>query len=151
MTAGAAFVAIVFADAVEASARLPGARVSPAARGRSLVAGVMAAAAVLIWVRDQRRLRLDVSQAPMTTLGAENWDIVQQLRASSFHPRGASSVAFLDDPFHSLTMYHLARLWFHDRSITILVRNGGPPLSQKALAGADYVFTFGQRKLIRLR
>jgi hypothetical protein len=150
MVGGAAFAAVVFADAVEAAARFlaRGFRLPPA--GRPLLAGVMVAAAVLVWVREQRYLREMIGGAPMTTLGSEDWDIIQQMRASSFHPRPGSSVAFLDDPYHDLDMYHQARLWFHDRTITIHGSSQGP-LTQQELAKMDYVFTFENRKLIRIR
>jgi len=86
---------------------------------------------------------------PMTTLGQESWDIIQQMRASSFHARPGSSVAFLDDPFHSLDMYSLARLWFHDRSVKIHGMSQGP-LTPEDLANMDYVLTIENRKLITI-
>jgi hypothetical protein len=150
MVGGAAFVAVVFEDAVDLAARYVSREFKLPPLGRGILAGVMVAAAVFVWVHDQRLLRLDVGKAPMTTLGWETWDIIQQMRASSFHPRPGSSVAFLDDPFHNLDMYYLARLWFHDRSVRVHVASE-PPLSDQDLARMDYVFTFENRKLIRIR
>lgn len=112
--------------------------------------GVMVAAVAFLWVREQRDLRRSIGGAPMTTLGWESWDIVEQMRASSFHPRPGSSVAFLDDPFGTLDMYTLARLWFHDCSVNIRGVNR-VPITEEELARMDYVFKFEGRKLIRIR
>jgi hypothetical protein len=150
MVGAAAFAVVVFADVVEAIARYlsKGFRLPP--WQRRLMVGLMIALAVFVWVRDQRALRLDVGKDPMTTLGFETWDIVQQMRASSFHPRPGAQVAFLDDPFHTLDMYFLARLWFHDRSVTVHVVSQGPVTAQE-LAKMDYIFTVENRKVMRLK
>ncbi len=150
MVGGAAFAAVVFADAVDAAARFLAREFKLPPGGRRLLAGIMVAAAVLLWVRDQRHLRRDVGGVPMTSLGSETWDIIGQLRASGFHARRGSSVAFLDDPFHSFDMYFLARLWLHDRSGTVHVARQGP-LTAQELARMDYVFTIENRKLFRVR
>lgn len=150
MVGGAAFTAVIFEDAVDLAARFVARVFRLPPWGRRILAGVMVAAAVLMWVREQRLLRLEIGKAPMTTLGWETWDVVEQLRASSFHPRPGTSAAFLDDPFHTLDMYFLARLWFHDRSVTVHVASEGP-LTGQQLARMDYVFTFENRKLIRVR
>jgi hypothetical protein len=149
MVGGAAFVAVVFVDAVAWAAesvvrefRLP--------VRRELVAGLLIAAAVLLWVREQRSVHRFAEGVPMTTLGDQAWDIVEQMRASDFHPRPGSSVAFLDDPFHSLDMYSIALLWFHDRSIRVHGVSQGV-LTPQELAKMDYVFTIENRKLIRIR
>jgi hypothetical protein len=150
MVGAAAFAAVVFADAVEAIARFvsKGFRLRPSRR--RLLVGVLVAPAVFVWVRDQRNLRLDVGRDPMTTLGFETWDLIQQLRASSFHPRPGAHAAFLDDPFHTLDMYYLARLWFHDKSVTVHVASQGP-LTPSELASMDYLFTIENRKVIRVK
>jgi hypothetical protein len=150
MVGGALFVAVVFADAAEWTARLlsRGFRLPPA--GRHVLAGMMVAAAVFVWVRDQRHLRLDIGKDPMTTLGFQTWDLIEQLRASDFHARHGSFVVFLDDPFHNMDMYFLSRLWVHDRSVTVHVLSQGP-LPPEELAKADYLFTIENRKLIRLK
>jgi hypothetical protein len=150
MVGGAVFLAVVFVDAVEWAARFLAREFKLPPGGQKLLAGVMVAVAVLIWVRDQRHLREEIGKDPMTLQGVENWDIIQQLRASPFHPRPGSSVAFLDDPFHSLDMYFMARLWFHDRGGTVHVVSEGP-LTPQELAKMDYVFTFENRKLIRVK
>jgi hypothetical protein len=150
MVGGAAFAAVVFVDAVESAARYVAREFKLPPLGRPLLVAVMVAAAVLVWVREQRYLREMAGGASMTELGSEDWDIIQQMRASSFHPRPGSSVAFLDDPYHNLDMYHQARLWFHDRSIKIHGSSQGP-LTPQELAEMDYVFTFENRKLIRIR
>jgi hypothetical protein len=53
----------------------------------------------VVWVRDQCHLRQDVGKDPMTSLGAESWDIFQQRRANDFRPRSGASVAFFAGPF----------------------------------------------------
>lgn len=151
MVGGAAFVAVVFVDAVDAIARFVGRGFGLKPAGRSLLAGVMIAAAVFIWVRDQYTLRQSIGGVPMTSLGFETWDLIQQLRASGFHPRPGSSAAFLDDPFvDRLDMYRLARLWLHDGSVAVHVAGQGP-LSPQDLAKVDYIFTIQNRQLIRLK
>ena len=150
MVGSAAFAAVVFADLVTASARFLSREFKLPAPGYRVLVGVMAVAAVLPWAREQRSLRLDIGKAPMTTLGDEDWDILQQLRATPFHPRPGSFVAFLDDPFHSLDMYFIGRLWMNERSVTVHVMSEGP-LTPEQLAKADYVFTFENRKLQRIR
>jgi hypothetical protein len=150
MIGGAIFLAVVFVDAIEWLAGFLSRELKLPPPGRRLLVGAMTAVVVLIWVRDQRHLREQIGGDPMTTLGFETWDIIQQLRASSFRPRPGSSVAFLDDPYHSLDMYFLGRLWFHDRSVTVHVTSMGP-LSPEELAKMDYVFTIENRKLIRVR
>jgi hypothetical protein len=149
MVGGAAFVAVVFVDAVEGVAFLTKGFRFPPAR-RRLVAGAMVASAVFLWAREQRTLRLDIGKAPMTTLGFETWDLIQQLRASGFHPRPGSRLAFLDDPLHTGDMYYLAQLWVHDRSVTVHAWCQGP-LTPQELAQTDYLFTFENRKLIRVK
>jgi hypothetical protein len=59
-------------------------------------------------------------------------------------------VAFLDDPFGTLDMYTLARLWFHDRSVNIRGVNR-VPVTPEEMARMDYVFKFEGRKLIQIR
>jgi len=146
----AVFLAVVFADAVEAIARFfsKGFHLPPA--GRRLMVGVMVASAAFIWAREQRLLRLDIGKDPMTTLGFETWDLIQQLRASGFHPRPGSRVAFLDDPLHTGDMYYLAQMWVHDRGVTVHAWCQGP-LTPSELAQTDYIFTFENRKLIRVK
>jgi len=150
MVGAAAFGAVVFEDAVDLAARFVARKSKLSQRGRRILAGAMVAAAVVVWVRDERLLRLDIGKAPMMTLGWETWDIIQQMRASGFHPRPGSAAAFLDDPFHSLDMHYLARLWFHDRSVTVHIASE-PPLTDQQMARMDYVFTFENRKLIRIK
>ena len=149
MVGGAAFAAVVFMDVVQAEAGFLSREFKPAVR-REIFVGLMVAAAVFLWVREQRDLRRSIGGVPMTSLGWESWDIIEQMRASSFHPRPGSSVAFLDDPFQTLDMYTLARLWFHDRSVNIRGINR-VPMTPEELAKMDYVFTFEGRKLVRIR
>ena len=149
MFGGAAFASVVLVDGIETAVRfVAGVFKLPVRRG--VLVGVMVAAVAFLWVREQRDLRRSIGGDPMTTLGWESWDIVEQMRASSFHPRPGSSVAFLDDPFGTLDMYTLARLWFHDRSVNIRGVNR-VPITQEELARMDYVFKFEGRKLIRIR
>ena len=150
MVGGAVFAAVVVADAVESAAAWLVREFKIPAPGRTVLVGAMVSVLVLVWVRDQRHLRLDTGKDPMTTLGFETWDIIQQMRATPFHPRPGSSAAFLEDPYHSLDMYFLARLWFHDRTVTIHIPSQGP-LTPQELARMDYVFTVENRKLLRLR
>ena len=150
MVGGAVFLAVVFMDAVESAANYLAREFKLPPPGRPLLIGAMVLVTVAIWVRDQRHLRLDVGKDPMTTLGWETWDILQQLKASSFHPRPGAAVAFLDDPFHTLDMYFMARLWFHDRGGTVHVSSQGP-LTAEELAKMDYVFTIENRKLRRIK
>ena len=149
LVGAAAFLAVVFVDTVEGVAFLTKGFRFPPAR-RRLVAGAMVAGAVFLWAREQRALRLDIGKDPMTTLGFETWDLIQQLRASGFHPRPGSSVVFLDDPFHNSDMLNLAQLWVHDRSVKVRVPAQGL-LTPEELARTDYIFTFENRKLIRLK
>jgi hypothetical protein len=150
MVGGAVFAAAVFVDAVTAAARFLSREFKLPAPAYGILVGFMVAGSILLWAREQARLRLDIGGVPMTTLGDEDWDIIQQLRATPFHPRPGSSVAFLDDPYHSLDMYFLARLWIHEPSVTVHVVSEGP-LTPEQLAKMDYVFTVEQRKLIRIR
>jgi len=150
MVGAVIFAAVVLADAVGSSARFLSREFHLPPLGRPLLVGVMVAALVLVWVRDQRSLRLNAGKDPMTTLGFETWDLIQQMRASGFHPRSGSQVAFLDDPFHTGDMYNLARLWLHDRTVTVHVASQGP-LTSQGLGRMDYIFTIENRKLIRLR
>jgi len=147
----AAFAAVVFADAVETIAGFlaKGFRWPP--WKRRLLVCAMVAPVVFIWTRDQRYLRLEVGRAPMNTLGFETWDLIQQLRASGFHPRPNSRVAFLNDPFVDHTdMYRLVRLWLHDKSVNVHTAGQGP-LPAEEMAKTDYIFTVENRKVIRLK
>ena len=149
MVGGAAFAAVVFVDAVlSASAYV--AREFRLPMRHEFLAALVIVAALLLWVREQRALHQFAEGIPMTSLGEQAWDIIEQMRASDFHPRAGSSVAFLDDPFHSLDMYSLACLWFHDRSVKIHGISQGR-LTPEELAKMDYVFTIADRKLIRIR
>jgi hypothetical protein len=150
MVGAAVFAAVVFEDAVKSGAGFLAREFKLPPLGRPLLAGVMVAAAVLVWVSDQRRLRLDIGKGPMTTLGFETWDIIRQMRASSFHPRPGARVAFLDDPLRTLGMYYLARLWLHDERVAVHVASQGP-LTAGELTKMDYIFTIENRKLIRLK
>jgi hypothetical protein len=149
MFGGAAFAAVVFVDAVKSAAAHVAREFHLPVR-REYLAALMVLAAVLLWVREERDLERFAESQPMTMLGQQSWDIIQQMRASSFHPRPGSSVAFLDDPFHNLDMYSIARLWFHDRSVKVHGASQGP-LTPEELAKMDYVFTIENRKLIRIR
>jgi len=151
MVGGAIFVAVLFADAVEAFAHFLAREFRLPAVGRPLVVALMVSSAVFLWVREQRSLRLSIGGAPMTSLGFESWDLIQQMRASSFRPRPGSSVAILEDPFvDRLDMYRIGRLWLRDRTVNLHVAGQGP-LSPEALAKMDYVFTIENRKLIQLK
>jgi len=149
MVGGAAFAAVVFVDFVNATARFLVREFQLPVRPGVLVA-VMTLAVAFPWVREQRDLHRGIGGFPMTSLGWESWDIIQQMRASSFHPPPASSVAFLDDPFQTLDMYTLARLWFHDRSVNIRGVNR-VPVTPEELARMDFVFRFEGRKLIQTK
>ena len=144
------FVAVVFADAVEATARFFSKGFRLGAWGRRLMVGAMAGTAVFFWVGDQIDLRRDIGKDPMTTLGWETWDLIVQLRASDFRPRPGSLLVFSEDPFTTLDMYFLGRLWVHDRSVTVRT-SGQRPLEPAELAKADHIFAFRNRRLIRLK
>ena len=149
MVALAAFGSVVFADAAESAGRFLTREFTLPLRA-GVVTVLIVGVAISLWVREQSELRRSVAAGPMRTLGEETWDIIQQMRASSFHPRPGTSVAFLDDPYHSLDLYTLARLWFHDRTVKIHGISQGP-LTIEELAKMDYVFTIESRKLIRIR
>ena len=148
MVGGAMFASVVFADAVQSAVRFLSRGFTLSPFTRRLLIGAMVSAAVFFWVREQRHLRLDIGKAPMTSLGFETWDLIEQLRASNFHPRPGSLVAFQDDPFHSLDMYFLARLWVHDRSVRVHGPWAGPLAEAER---PDYLFTIENRRLIRLK
>ena len=150
LVGGAIFVAVVFGDMVQTAARFLARGFRLPSAGRRLVTGAMIAAALFVWVDDQRRLRLLIGQVQMPSLGFETWDLIGELRRSNFHPRHGSTVAFVEDPFHTLDMYFLARLWVDDRSVRVHVPCQGP-LTPQELAQADYVFAFRDRRLIRLK
>ena len=149
MVGAAAFVAVVFVDAAWTAARFLAGEFRPPLPPEIFLAMIVLLSACL-WAAEQREIRTQVGGTPMTTLGFETWDIIEQMRASRFHPHPGASVVFLEDPFHSLDMYSLARLWFHDRSVTIHAPSQGP-LTAQEVAKMDYVFTFEGRKLIRIR
>ena len=152
MFGAAAFAAVILVDGIEAVARFLSREFRLPPGSPTLLAATLVAAAVFLWVQDQYRLRVAIGGTPMTTLGSETWDLIQQLRASPFHPRPGSSAAFLRDPFLPQTsdMYFLAQLWLHDRSVTVHVPSQGP-LSPEQLAKMDYIFTIEGRKVIRLK
>lgn len=150
LVGGAAFVAVVFVDAVETGTRFlwRGFRLPPTSR--RIVVGILVAAAAFWWAREHRHLQQTLVLDQMASQGSETWDLIQQLQASTFHPHPGTSVAFLDDPFHTLDMYFLAHLWFHDRSVAVHVLSQGA-LTPQELAATDYIFTFEGRKLIRVK
>lgn len=148
MVALAAFGSVILVDASQSVARFLAREFKLPVRAGVLTA-LIVGGVLLLWVREQNDFRR-AAGGQMAALGQETWDIIQQMRASSFHPRAGSSVAFLDDPFHSLDMYTLARLWFHDRSVKIHGISQGL-LTAEELAKMDYVFTIENRKLIRIR
>ncbi len=150
MVGGAIFIAVVFGDAAEWTAAFFGRGFRIPRPKRWILAAVLVVPVLFVWVRDQVSLRGDIGKAPMTTLGFETWDLIGQLRASDFRPRPATLVVFTEDPFHSLDMYFLARLWLHDRSVVVHVPSE-PPLPDSTMATADAVFAFRDRKLIRLK
>jgi hypothetical protein len=148
MVALTAFGSVILLDAAQSAARFLTREFKLPVRAGVLTA-LIVAGALLLWVREQNDLRR-ATGGEMAALGQDTWDIIQQMRANHFRPRPGSSVAFLDDPFHSLDMYTLARLWFHDRSVKIHGNSQGP-LTADELAKMDYVFTVENRKLIRIR
>ena len=151
MVGGAIFVAVVFASAVEWIDRLLVQGFGVPAAVRYFVTVALVGAALFIWVRDQRRLREFIGHEPMTSLGFETWDLIEQLRASDYRAKPGGLVVFTEDPFpNTYDMYFLARLWVHDRTVIVHASRQGP-LPDDALAKADAVFAFHDRKLARLR
>ena len=150
LVGGAVFVAVVFMDLVETSARRLWRLLRLPPAGRAVLVGILLAATAFLWAREQRHLQQNLVRDQMASLGFETWDLIQQLQATGFHPRHGTSVAFLDDPFHSLDMYFLAQLWVHDRSVKVHAWCQGP-LTPTELAATDYVFTFDDRRLRRLK
>jgi hypothetical protein len=150
MFAAATFAAVVFVDGVTSAARFLSREFKLPAVGYPVLIGVVVGMVVLLWVREQRHWREYIGGDPMTTLGSELTDIIEQMRASNFHPRPGSSVDFLDDPYHSFIMYFMAELWVHDHSVAIHTWRQGE-LTPEQVAKMDYVFTIENRKLIRVR
>lgn len=150
MIAVAMFIAVVFTDATSAITDFLGRGFRFEPLVRQTLTGALVAAVLYFWVGAQIRLRRDTGGTPMTSLGFETWDIIEQMRASTFHPRPHTSAIFVEDPFHSLDMYFLARLWFDERSVTLHVPSQGP-LTDAELAKADYIFAIRDRRLLRLR
>jgi hypothetical protein len=151
IVAGAIFVAVVLVDIANSAADLfvHVLRTPPAIR--RLAAGAMLVFALIMWVRAQWRLRELVGQTPMTSLGFETWDLIEQLRASNYRPRPATLVVFTEDPFpNTVDMYSLVRLWINDRSVVVHVTCQGP-LPEETLAKAYSIFAIRNRKLVTLR
>ena len=148
MEGGAIFLAVIFAGAVEWLSPLL-ARLFQADRRR--IAAFLIGVTLFFWVERQSHLREMTGGAPMTTLGFETWDLIQQLTASGFHPKPGSMVAFTEDPFlETYDMYFLVRLWLHDRTVKVHVTRFGP-LPAPELAKADAIFAFHDRKLQRIK
>jgi len=146
----AVYVAIVLVDLANAIARLLCGEPLFRLLGSRVLAGLLIAWVVYYWAHENRHLQTHIVRNSMASLGEDSWDIIQQLRALDPHARPGSRVAFLDDPFHSFDMHNIAELWIHDRSVDVHVMRDGP-LTPEELARRDQVFTFENRKLIRLR
>jgi hypothetical protein len=119
---------------------------------RSLLQGaavVMVLAAAFFWLQEQRRYLAFVQSSQMWSLGDETWDLIQQFPKFP-RPRAGSRVAFLASPLSGNDMWSLALLWIHDRSVDVHVWTQGP-LSAEDLAKTDYIYTFHDRTLIRLK
>jgi hypothetical protein len=150
LVAGAMFAAVVFTDVVTSAAQLVSRGFHTRPRVAKSLAGAMVAFALFFWVREQWRLRREVEGNSMRTLGVETWDIIEQMRASEFHPRHNSFVVFIEDPFQSFDMYFLASLWVHDRSVKVHVPRQGS-LTPEELAHSDYIFAIRDRRLLQLK
>jgi hypothetical protein len=151
MVGGVIFLAVVFADAVEwlapRLARIFGLPESD----RRRIAAVMIGITLFFWVKRQSYIRDMTGGPPMTTLGFETWDLIQQLTASDYRPKPGTMVVFTEDPFpETYDMYFLVGLWLHDRSVKVHVTRLGP-LPDSELAKADAIFAIHDRKLQRLK
>jgi hypothetical protein len=144
MVAGALFVSVVFADVVE---WVSGLRAQGKPVTRQVLVGILIAAGVFVWVREQRQLRRAIGGAPMTTLGFETWDLIEQLRATRFQPQRGSTVAVEWSPLGRLDTYYLWRLWLKDRTLVLRVPGDAP----QEFAQADYRFRVEDRRVVRVK
>jgi hypothetical protein len=150
MIGWAIFGASVFADLVFAAAGVLEREVFFRPLGRAALVALLVAGGVFVWARinlDRKNLE---AEPRMAALGRESWDVIRQFRAANPQVRPGSSVAFLDDPFHSWDMLFVAELWFHDRSLKIHVAREGA-LGPRELAKMDAIFTFQGGELVRLK
>jgi len=146
----AIFGAVIFADlAGTLSEVLTG---EPLFRrlGRPVLAGLLMAAGVFYWGRENDRRQLLLVQPSMAALGALTWQVILQFRALDPHVRPHSHVVFLNDPFTEWDMLFIADLWFRDRSLTVHLQRL-TPLPESALASADVLFDYRDGKLFRVR
>jgi hypothetical protein len=150
MVGWAIFAAVIFVDLAQALAGVLEAEPWGRRLGRRGIAALLVAVAIFFWARQNRLYQQTHAEPAMTSLGHESWDVIQQFRALNPRVRPGSKVAFLDDPFHSWDMLFLAELWFRDRSLDIHVERHGP-LTAADLARMDYIFTFDQGKMVRLK
>ena len=150
MVGWAIFGAVIFVDLVEALAHVLEREPWGRRLGHSGVVALLVAVGLYLWARQNREYKRTHAEPVMAALGRESWDVIQQFRAVNPHARHGSKVAFLDDPFHSWDMLFVAELWFRDRSLDIHVARHGP-LTPEELARMDYVFTFQDGKLVKLK
>lgn len=150
MVGWALFAATVLVDVARAAARVLVREPLFRRAGTRGLTAILLTACLFVWARQNLHFQRTRVKPAMAALGADNWYVVQQLRALKPRVRPGDRVAFLDDPFHSWDMLFIASLWLHDRSIDIHVwRNG--PLTPQELAQMNAVFTFQNGKLVQVR
>jgi hypothetical protein len=145
----AIFVAIALVDLARDAANLLTRAPVFRPEMRRVLAALLIALPVLWWVGEQRDLRFHVVTNSMAAQGIDSWDLIQQLQKVK-PPPPSSHVAFLDDPFHSFDMDFMAALWIHDLSVDVHTWRDGP-LKPEELAKMDQIYTFEDRKLVRLK
>jgi hypothetical protein len=150
MMGWAIFASVVFADLLNALARVLEREPWGRRLGHSGIVALLAAVAIFFWARQNRQYKQTHAEPVMASLGHESWDVIQQFRAVNPHVRPQARLAFLDDPFHTWDMLFVAELWFRDRTLDIHVARHGP-LTPEELARMDSIFTFRDGKLIQLK
>jgi hypothetical protein len=73
--------------------------------------------------------------------------VIRQFEVLKPRVRPHSLVVFLNDPFDSWDMAHIADLWFRDRTVAVRLQKK-TPFSPEQLAKADYLFDWCGGKLV---
>jgi hypothetical protein len=144
------FAAVIFIGLASGIAALFGAILPRRRLVSGLVVAVLVAAAVVFWWRHNLPYRNGYTNHALADMGADIALVIQQLEALPIQPRPHTVVAFLDDPLHTFDMAHIARLFFHDRSLTIWQEAAARHTPQD-LSRAEHLIDYRDGRFLAIR
>lgn len=146
----AIFVSVAFVIlADDIGGFLAGTIKSPRLSAESLSVPILAVG-LFFWVANNVQMKRERIDPAMVDIAPRTSSTIRQLLSLHPHVRSGATVVFLDDPMGTYDMAHIADLYFHDRTVRVLL-NRQTPLSSDQVAKADCLIDYRGGRFIRLR